>query len=130
MAGLVVWRELGVCGVVESKYWPVTSHNVGAGLTGLTGRRGRTDGDTMTVLATLLLPLVAAQPRIINFSGTSEFKRVSLNWAVDNDGQEPTGLFRLKFCENQIWGEHYCQERLLEDNPDRPEFSTDIYGRT
>ena len=89
----------------------------------------------MRGLATLLLPLllhsegVAAQPRIINFNGSSEFKRVSLHWAVDNDGHQPTGLFRLKFCENQIWGEHFCQERLLEDNPDSQEFSTDIYGR-
>ena len=90
----------------------------------------------MTALSTLLLSLlthslgVAALPRIINFNGTSQFKRVSLHWAVDSDGQQPTGLFRLKFCENQIWGEHYCQERLLEDNPDSAEFSTDIYGRT
>ena len=91
---------------------------------------GRTDGDRMTLLAALLLPLVAAQPRIINLSGSAAYKKVSLHWAVDNDGEAPTGLFRLKFCENQIWGEHYCQERLLEDNPDKPEFSTDIYGRT
>ena len=82
-------------------------------------------------MATLLLPLLtAAQPRIINLSGTSDFKRVSLTWALDNEGQQPSGLFRLKFCENQIWGEHYCQERLLEDDPDSQEFSTDIYGRT
>ena len=85
----------------------------------------------MTLLASLLvLPLVAAQPRIINFSGSSDFKKVSLHWALDNDGEPPSGLFRLKFCENQIWGEHYCQERLLEDNPDSRQFSTDIYGRT
>ena len=83
----------------------------------------------MTLLAALLLPLVAAQPRIINLSGSAAYKKVSLHWAVDNDGEPANGLFTLKFCENQIWGEHYCQERLLEYNPHKEKFSTDIYGR-
>merc|ERR1711936_494127 len=82
----------------------------------------------LTALLALSLHTAWAGPRIVNLRGRPEYKKVSLSWGVDSGGQAPSGLFRLRFCENQIWGEHYCQERLLEDSQNKQNFSTDIYG--
>ena len=81
-----------------------------------------------TALLAISLHTAWAGPRIVNLRGRPEYKKVSLSWGVDSGGQAPSGLFRLRFCENQIWGEHYCQERLLEDSQNKQNFSTDIYG--
>ena len=83
---------------------------------------------SLATLLTVILSCVQAQPRIVNLRGRPEYKKVSLSWGVEDEGGSPSGVFRLRFCENQIWGEHYCQERLLEKSPGRQNFSTDIYG--
>ena len=66
--------------------------------------------------------------RITDFDGNSEFKKVTLNWQVSSDEKLPE-TFKIKFCENQIWGEHFCREQLVKNRPKNHKFSTKIFGR-
>lgn len=70
----------------------------------------------------------SAKPRLVSFKGSPDFKKVTLNWQVDSVKQLPSTTFKIKFCENQIWGEHFCREQLIEDIPTKNTFSTEIHG--
>jgi len=75
-----------------------------------------------------LIHFSSAKPRLVSFKGSPDFKKVTLNWQVDSVKQLPSTTFKIKFCENQIWGEHFCREQLIEEIPTRNFFSTVIHG--
>ena len=58
--------------------------------------------------------------QLLNFTGTPEFKSVRLQWAERPGGSRWRGrggaadTVTVRFCENQIWGEHYCRSSTLE----------------
>ena len=67
--------------------------------------------------------------QITDFDGNSEFKKVTLNWQVSPNKQVPE-TFKIKFCENQIWGEHFCREQIVKNKQKNTnKFSTKIFGR-
>ena len=85
---------------------------------------------TLTILSVIyVINLVDSKPRIVNLSGEPDFRAVTLRWQVNPDGDTVTGMFRVKYCENQIWGEHYCRYKPVRQKPTQKEFSADILGR-
>ena len=66
---------------------------------------------------------------IRSFRGEAEFKKVTLQWTLDPSSQlQKSSMFRIKFCENQIWGEHYCREQEVKGSRAQKSFSTNIHG--
>ena len=58
---------------------------------------------------------------LVNFTGTPQFKSVRLQWAeLPGDGSRWRGrggaadTVTVRFCENQIWGEHYCRSSVRQ----------------
>lgn len=76
----------------------------------------------------LVIIQVEAKPRIVNLSGEPDFRKVSLRWQVDPDGETVTGMFRVKYCENQVWGQHFCRQKSVRQKPTQGNFSADILG--
>jgi hypothetical protein len=66
--------------------------------------------------------------RMVNLTGEPDFRGVRLKWDVVPDGGTVTGLFKVKYCENQIWGEHYCRYKPVRQKPTQEHFSADILG--
>ena len=88
----------------------------------------------LTKLPMLLLVIMSYQasgrPRIVNLRGKPDFRKVMLNWELlDPEGEAVTGLFRVKYCENQVWGEHLCRSKVIQQKPTKKQFSTEILGR-
>ena len=81
------------------------------------------------LFAILVIIQVEAKPRIVNLSGEPDFRKVTLRWQVDPDGETVTGMFRVKYCENQVWGEHFCRHKSVRQKPTQENFSADILGR-
>jgi len=81
---------------------------------------------TLTFLSVIYV--INSKPRIVNLSGEPDFRGVTLRWQVAPDGDTVTGRFRVKYCENQIWGEHYCRYKPVKQKPTQEQFSTDILG--
>lgn len=66
---------------------------------------------------------------IRSYRGEAEFKKVTLLWTLDPSSQlQKSSVFRIKFCENQIWGEHYCREQEVQGSRAQRSFSTKIHG--
>ena len=66
---------------------------------------------------------------IRSYRGEAEFKKVTLSWTLDPSSQlQKSSGFRIKFCENQIWGEHYCREQEVPGSRAQRSFSTKIHG--
>ena len=82
---------------------------------------------TLTFLSVIYV--INSKPRIVNLIGEPDFRGVTLRWGVAPDGDTVTGRFRVKYCENQIWGEHYCRFKPVRQKPTQEEFSADISGR-
>eukprot|EP00090_Calanus_glacialis_P026591 TRINITY_DN41837_c0_g1_i1.p1 TRINITY_DN41837_c0_g1~~TRINITY_DN41837_c0_g1_i1.p1 ORF type:complete len:397 (+),score=72.12 TRINITY_DN41837_c0_g1_i1:154-1344(+) len=80
------------------------------------------------LFAILVIIQVEAKPRIVNLSGEPDFRKVTLRWQVDPDGETVTGMFRVKYCENQVWGEHFCRHKSVRQKPTQENFSADILG--
>jgi len=71
---------------------------------------------------------VNGRPKIVNLTGESDFRKVTLRWQVAPDGDTVTGKFKVKYCENQIWGEHYCRYEAVRQKPTEENFSANILG--
>ena len=88
---------------------------------------------TMLIFSSLLVmsqlsPWVSGQG-IRSYRGEAEFKKVTLLWTLDSSSQlQKSSEFRIKFCENQIWGEHYCREQEVQGSRAQRSFSTKIHG--
>jgi len=76
----------------------------------------------------LVIIQVEAKPRIVNLSGEPDFRKVTLRWQVEPDGETVTGMFRVKYCENQVWGQHFCRQKAVRQKPTQENFSADILG--
>ena len=75
---------------------------------------------------TLSVILHCVSTKILSFDGTPDFKTVTLNWKSDT--KDPS--YTIKFCENQIWGEHFCREQRVTQRPNTDNVvSTDIHGK-
>ena len=88
---------------------------------------------TMLVLSTLLVMSHyswAHGRTISSYRGEAEFKKVTLQWTLEPSSQlqKSGSMFRIKFCENQIWGEHYCREQEVQGSRAKKSFSTKIHG--
>ena len=71
----------------------------------------------------------ASGQAIRSYEGEAEFKKVTLSWTLDPSTQlQKSSVFRIKFCENQIWGEHYCREQAVRGPRAHKSFSTKIHG--
>ena len=77
----------------------------------------------------LVITQVTGKPRIVNLRGVPDFRKVTLEWQVKPDQDSVTGMFRVKYCENQVWGEHFCRQRAVRQKPTQENFTTDISGR-
>ena len=89
--------------------------------------------ETMLILSTLLVisqySSVVFGQGIRSYRGKAEFKKVTLLWTLDPSSQlQKSSVFRIKFCENQIWGEHYCREQEVPGSRAQKSFSTKIHG--
>ena len=73
----------------------------------------------------------ASGQTISSYKGEAEFKKVTLQWTLDPSSQlqKSDSVFRIKFCENQIWGEHYCREQEVQGSRAQKSFSTKIHGK-
>ena len=89
---------------------------------------------TMLILSTLLVisqySSVVFGQGIRSYRGEAEFKKVTLQWTLEPSSQlqKSGSMFRIKFCENQIWGEHYCREQEVPGSRAQKSFSTKIHG--
>jgi len=87
-------------------------------------------GVTALVIVTSIVGIVQVntKPRIVNLTGEPSFRKVALRWQVEPDGELVTGLFDVKYCENQVWGEHFCRHKTVRQKPTADTFSADILG--
>ena len=83
----------------------------------------------LKLISLVVIVEVNSKPRIINLTGEPDFRKVSLHWQVDPEGDVVTGMFRVKFCENQVWGEHFCRQKTVRQKPTAQNFTADILGR-
>ena len=80
-------------------------------------------------LSIVLLQTSLSKAKVTNFTGSSSFKTVKLTWEVSDNRKYRNGdKYKIKFCENQIWGENFCREQLVQDKPKNNIYSTNIYG--
>lgn len=80
-------------------------------------------------LTLVLLQTPLSKAKVTNFTGSSSFKTVTLQWEVNDIRKyRNADKYKIKFCENQIWGENFCREQLIEDKPRNNIYSTKIYG--
>jgi len=82
----------------------------------------------LKLISLVVIVEVNSKPRIINLTGEPDFRKVSLHWQVDPEGDVVTGMFRVKFCENQVWGEHFCRQKTVRQKPTAGNFTADILG--
>jgi len=55
------------------------------------------------------------------------FKDILLGWQDRSTG-DGSGVFKIKYCENQIWGEHFCRRKLIRPNPQANIYSYKLKG--
>jgi len=84
--------------------------------------------DFCSIVFMLVITQVTGKPRIVNLRGVPDFRKVTLEWQVKPDQDSVTGMFRVKYCENQVWGEHFCRQRAVRQKPTQENFTTDISG--
>jgi len=66
-------------------------------------------------LVLLFTVCVHCDTGITGFSAEPDFRNLELSWSADNEIR-PTD-FIIKYCENQIWGEHHCRRIVVKGQP-------------